>query len=165
MSDMLVALYSLPEETIPANLIVRRALAPEKTVVLDWIKANFSQGWADECDVAFSREPVSCFLAIQHEQLIGFACYDATLRNYFGPTGVHESARGAGAGKALLVRTLHTMKDAGYGYAIIGGVGPAEFYEKTVGAMLIKDSSPGMYKGMLKKQTISSIHSKHSNVK
>lgn len=30
MSDMLVALYSLPKESIPANLIVRRALAPEK---------------------------------------------------------------------------------------------------------------------------------------
>ena len=37
----------------------------------------------------------------------------------------------------------------GYGYAIIGDVGPSAFYEKTVGAMPIPNSAPGVYAGML----------------
>ena len=37
----------------------------------------------------------------------------------------------------------------GYGYAIIGGVGPAEFYAKTVGAIPIEGSEPGIYRGLL----------------
>ena len=41
------------------------------------------------------------------------------------------------------------MKALGYGYAIIGGVGPAEFYEKAVGATIIQGSEPGIYKGVL----------------
>ncbi|UTR05861.1 GNAT family N-acetyltransferase [Alkalihalobacillus sp. LMS6] len=151
MSDMLVALYALPKEESSANFSIRRALAPEKSIVLDWIGKHFGKGWANECDVAFSREPISCYLAIQKEELIGFACYDATLKNFFGPTGVQEASRGLGAGKALLLRALHGMKESGYGYGIIGGVGPATFYEKTVGATLIQDSSPGIYEGMLKR--------------
>ena len=39
--------------------------------------------------------------------------------------------------------------DQGYGYAIIGGAGPIGFYEKSVGAIAIPGSSPGIYKGML----------------
>jgi hypothetical protein len=34
-------------------------------------------------------------------------------------------------------------------YAIIGGVGPAEFYAKAVGAVPIEGSTPGIYAGML----------------
>lgn len=41
------------------------------------------------------------------------------------------------------------MRDIGYAYAIIGGVGPAAFYEKTVGAILIPDSAPGVYRDFL----------------
>jgi hypothetical protein len=37
------------------------------------------------------------------------------------------------------------MKEMGYAYAIIGGVGPKEFYAKTVGAIEIPDSAPGIY--------------------
>lgn len=85
LSDMLVPLYSLPEEpSVSQEITIRRALAPEKTVVLNWVKSHFSQGWADECDVAFSRAPVSCYLAVSGEELLGFACYDATLKNFLG---------------------------------------------------------------------------------
>ena len=38
----------------------------------------------------------------------------------------------------------------GYGYAIIGDVGPSAFYEKSVGATVIPDSEPGVYRGMLR---------------
>jgi hypothetical protein len=42
------------------------------------------------------------------------------------------------------------MKLKGYGYAIVGHAGPTEFYRKTVGAIDIADSTPGVYKGMLR---------------
>lgn len=51
---------------------------------------------------------------------------------FFGPTKVLESYQGKGIGKALLLRSLHALKDEGYIYAIIGGIGPARFYEKNV---------------------------------
>jgi hypothetical protein len=37
------------------------------------------------------------------------------------------------------------MKLKGYGYAIIGGVGPAEFYRKSAGAADIPNSTPGLW--------------------
>jgi hypothetical protein len=38
------------------------------------------------------------------------------------------------------------MREMGYGYAIIGGVGPAEFYEKVCGATVISGSEVGVYR-------------------
>ena len=57
--------------------------------------------------------------------------------------------RGKGIGKALLLCCLHSMREMGYGYAIIGSIGPQAYYEKCVGAMLIPDSTPGIYKDYL----------------
>ena len=53
--------------------------------------------------------------------------------------------RGQGIGRALLLAALQAIRDQGYAYAIIGGVGPAEFYEKAVDALLIPKSTPGIY--------------------
>jgi hypothetical protein len=58
---------------------------------------------------------------------------------------VVESERGLGLGRALLLACLWGLHEMGYAYGIIGGVGPAEFYERTVGAVLIPDSTPGVY--------------------
>jgi len=155
MPDMLVKLYTLPPLEPPlraleaAGIEIRRGLAAEKHVVLDWVAQNFVPEWVSECEVAFARQPVACFIAVEQEQIIGFACHDATYRNFFGPTGVSELARGRGVGKALLLACLHAMAAQGYGYAIIGGVGPAEFYAKTVGAIEIANSEPGIYRGRL----------------
>ena len=156
MVDMLVKLYTLPPlEPILAQqheqgITIRRAIVPEKRIVLDWIAQNFASAWVSECDVAFSRQPLACFIAVKAEQLVGFACHDATCRNFFGPTGVIEAERGQGIGQALLLASLHAMAAQGFAYAIIGGVGPAEFYTKTVAAIKIPDSTPGIYGGMLK---------------
>jgi len=153
--DMLVKLYDLPDsrETLSriaaAGISIRRALPPEKHKVLDWVRANFSQAWANEADVAFGCRPVSCFVAIQAKQLLGFACHDATCPNFFGPTGVDTNSRGKGIGAALLLACLEDMRHQGFGYAIIGGVGPADFYSKTVGAVPIEGSEPGIYRGLL----------------
>jgi len=44
---------------------------------------------------------------------------------------------------------MKAMYDEGYAYAIIGGVGPVEFYAKSVGAVLIEGSTPGIFAGLL----------------
>ena len=86
---------------------------------------------------------------IGDKEILGFACYDTTCRDFFGPTGVDESLRGKGAGAALLLACLHDMAAQGYGYAVIGGAGPVAFYEKVCGATVIEGSVPGIYKDML----------------
>jgi ribosomal protein S18 acetylase RimI-like enzyme len=153
--DMLVKLYALPdsrdayERLRKADITMRRALAPEKHKVVAWVRNAFSEAWASEVEVAFSRQPVSCFIAIQQKNILGFACHDATCPNFFGPTGTDPNARKNGIGTALLLACLEAMKQQGYGYAIIGGVGPAEFYQKVVGAIPIEGSQPGVYRGLL----------------
>lgn len=154
--DMLVKLYDLPssahlhETLMHEGITIRRALAPEMSVMLRWVKNHFSVNWADECQVAFSNHPVSCFVAIEGGNILGFACYDVTQLNFFGPTGVPEEARGKGIGKALLLVTLEAMRHKGYGYAIIGGVGPVGFYQKHAHAVVIEGSTPGIYQQLLK---------------
>jgi hypothetical protein len=44
------------------------------------------------------------------------------------------------------------MKLKGYGYAVIGAVGPAEFYRKTVAAVEIPDSAPGLWKTWVRRK-------------
>lgn len=156
MPDMLVKLYDLPDLTPDierqreAGVTIRRPIPPEKHVVIDWIRQAFNKAWASEAEMSFSRHPVTCFIAIEDKKIIGFACYDATCKAFFGPTGVAETERGRGIGKALLLACLHGMAADGYAYAIIGSVGPADFYTRVVGATIIEGSTPGIYKGMLK---------------
>lgn len=155
MPDMLVNLLHLPPaEPLVATLAtagiqIRRAMAPDKHLILDWVVRHAGAPAAGECEVAFSRIPVSCFIATRNREILGFACYEATARNFFGPTEVLETERGRGIGKVLLIRSLQAMRDEGYAYAIIGGVGPAEFYAKSVGAVPIENSTPGIYRDFL----------------
>lgn len=154
-ADMLVKLYALeadPEldrRMQAGGVTIRRALVPELQEICAWIEPRFGAGWAAEATAAIMRQPVTCWIAHEGETLLGFACHEATMKGFFGPTGVDEAARGRGIGHALLVRTLLDMRDQGYAYAIIGGAGPMAFYEKSVGAIEIPDSSPGIYRGML----------------
>jgi hypothetical protein len=153
--DMLVKLYDLPPSAAALarlrehGIEVRRALAPEKHKVMAWVRDTFSEGWASETDVAFARQPVSCFIAVKEGRIAGFACHDATCRNFFGPTGVDPALRQGGVGAGLLFACLEAMREQGFGYAIIGGVGPSAYYAKTVGATLIEGSEPGVYRGLL----------------
>jgi GNAT superfamily N-acetyltransferase len=151
MPDLLVNLLKLPAiEDVP-DFSVRRAQPFEMTAVRSFVATNFSVSWADEISVGFSRQPISVFIATIHRELIGFAAYECTRRGFFGPMGVIESARSKGAGKALLLASLWGLREMGYVYAIIGAAGPVGFYQKTVGAIIIPDSGPGIYTDMLKK--------------
>lgn len=156
MADLLVKLYDLPssaeavEGLKAAGVEIRRALGPEKHAVTEWAEKKYSRAWASECDVAMSSHPVTCFIAVKDLSIVGFACYDATLKGFFGPIGVDKEAGVKGLGTALLLRTLEAMRDAGYGYAAIGWAGPVDFFKKAAGATVIEGSEPGVYKNLVK---------------
>jgi GNAT superfamily N-acetyltransferase len=159
VADLLVRLYDLPPlapvETVLAGqgIGLRRALPGDRPVVAALARAHGSEAWAAECDAAFARLPLACFIAVARdggksrapETLLGFACYDATCRGFFGPELVHPDRRERGIGRALLLAALHAMRAEGYAYAIIGWASSVEFYRKAVGATVIDGSEPGIY--------------------
>jgi GNAT superfamily N-acetyltransferase len=155
MADLLVRLYDLPlfeatARVAAAGIVVRRALVPERQLILDWIGPRFSHHWVSEAATALSQMPPTILIAVRDGTLLGFACYDTSAKGFFGPTGVDEAARGQGIGEALLIATLRAMREAGYGYAVIGDPGPVEFYKKRLEAFEIPGSEPGVYAGMLR---------------
>jgi len=143
MKDMLVRLHALPalDESVAAarlrGLRVRRVEAVDTTRLRDWMREFFG-GWADEVESTFAQDPIPCFVAVEGEAIVGFAAYDAAFKNMFGPTGVLPEKRGTGVGRVLLLAALHAQREQGYAYSIIGGVGPAEYYAKIVGAELLE---------------------------
>lgn len=148
--DMLVDLLKLPpEQALPAGIRIRRAMAPDKQRVLAWVQEHSGSGAVGECDVCFAHTPISCYLVTRGAEILGYACYNATAPDFFGPTRVLDSEQGQGLGRALLLRSLYALRDEGYAYAIIGGVGPVAFYEKCVGATVIPNSTPGIYRDFL----------------
>ncbi len=151
MGDMLVKLYDLPAKpsALPPGIRVRRALGIEKRHLIEWVVQTFSQGWADECELAFGRHPLACFLAQDGQRLIGFCTYDTTARGMMGPVGVVDRYQRQGIGRQLVLTTLADMAAQGYAYAVIGWVGPEAFFTRTTGAIPIPDSSPGFYRDRL----------------
>lgn len=157
MPDLLVKLYELPDAKAKLDALrlqgfsVRRAMAYERAPVVRWVRERFGEGWAGECEVAFSRQPIACHIATRDGRVLGFACHDATALGLFGPTGVEEDERGRGLGAALLLASLHAMAHRGYAYAVIGGAGSLGFYERVCGATEIAGSTPGLYTDRLGK--------------
>jgi GNAT superfamily N-acetyltransferase len=155
VSDLLVRLYDLEplgpalQALSAAGIVVRRAAAAERSTVVAWARTHGSPGWADECEAAFARLPLACFVAVEDDTLIGFACYEATCRDFFGPELVHPDRRGRGVGRALLLAALHAMRAEGYAYAIIGWAASIDFYRRAVGAVVIDGSEPGIYPAKL----------------
>ena len=152
---MLVNLLKLPplqpllDELSNATVNIRRAQPFEFTPVRQFIEQNFSVAWADEVSTGFANKPVTVYIATRESGVIGFAGYECTRRAFFGPTGVAESERGRGVGKALLIAALWGLRELGYVYGIIGHAGPIDFYQEFVGAIVISDSDPGIYTDLL----------------
>ncbi len=151
MSDMLVNLYALPQApTVAEGVRIERVLPPDFGKVLSFVKAQFSDGWAHECEAALHQSPPACFVAVKEHAVVGFACYDATARGMFGPLGVDAAARGQGIGAALTYRCMEAMKEAGYAYAVVGWCDEKQaFYARTVGAMPISDTGATVYSRMI----------------
>ncbi|MEM9282413.1 MAG: GNAT family N-acetyltransferase [Verrucomicrobiota bacterium] len=151
MGDLLVPLYAIEEDlrkaSAPEGFRLQRPLSADRSRVIEWVRQHFSDRWADEVAIAFSGPPLTCHVALNEQnELVGFACYDVSWKGFFGPTGVSESCRGKGIGTALLKRALHSMRESGYAYAVIGYSGADEYYGKAVKAIPIPDSEPGAYR-------------------
>lgn len=156
MSDMFVNLMLLdqymrdmPDLSVD-GINIRRAMPYERAHLLKYVTKQFGLGWADQAEMAFSQHPVTCFIATYEGRIVGFAAFEGTNRNFFGPTGVDAEFRKRGIGRILLVKCMQAMRDMGYAYAIIGSAGPQDFYNKNVGAVSIPDSVPGVYTDILK---------------
>lgn len=156
MTDMLVRLYALPSTELLQNslekesITIRRAMAYEKSMVIQWVADVFGTQWADECQMAFTHHPVSCTIAVSTSTICGFCCSDCTFLGYLGPVGVHPDFRGRGIGKALVLTTLEEMHCKGYAYAIVGDAGHPDFFQNIAGAVSIANSKPGPYPERLK---------------
>lgn len=155
-SDLLVKLYEvkedreLEERLREQGIKVNRIFPPNYDQLLEYIGENFSKGWVSEAKAALFNHPASCYVAAKEGRIIGFACYNATAKDYFGPTGVSKECRGLGVGKLLLLKCMLALKEEGYSYAIIGWSDDATpFYKKVVGAVEIPDSIPGTYGQMV----------------
>ena len=155
MGDMLVSLLKLPddredvERLAGEGILIRRIQPFEVSILRRFILENFSEGWCDETLNAFARQPPTCFVATHEKKIVGFAAYECTRRDFFGPIGVKENHRGKGIGGALVLACMRAMLELGYAYAIIGGAGPTDFYSKCVDAIEIPDSTPGVYTDLL----------------
>ena len=154
--DMLIKLYELPNRNALAgpirrqNIHIRRAMPYERRNVCDWVDENFSPLWAEECKVAFGRQPIGCYIAVQKGSICGFCCLDVTFRNFIGPIGIAPGCRSGGIGRYLLLTVAKEIQKAGFAYAVIGDAGEPGFFRKAVNAMDIPDSTPGPYPHKLK---------------
>jgi mycothiol synthase len=111
---------------------VRRATAQDLPALTEFIKADFSNGWAWEVG-----QSAGCHLATDVDgAVVGFAAYGAQRPTWFGPMGTAPAARGAGVGGVLLRRCLADLRAAGHTRVQIGWVGPVPFYSRTVGAYI-----------------------------
>ncbi len=157
MADMLVKLYNIPyshdieENIFKSGIRIKKALAPDRSRIIAFSRTCAKDDYSDEVQAAFSNNPITCYIATRGKEIIGFACYEATARNFFGPMAVLESERKKGVGKALLLKALESMRELGYAYAIIGwpANSAVSFYKKCVDAIMIDEKSPGVYKRMI----------------
>lgn len=139
--DMIAGLTNLPTCKLEEGLKIKRAFVGDKEIILKFIGDNFQKSWVYETEKALLQN--NCFIVTENGKILGFACFDTTAKGFFGPIGVLEETRGRNIGKALLLRTLEAMREAGYAYAVIGWVSDAEhFYRKTVHAEYIPNGNP-----------------------
>ena len=130
-------LYIFPE--LPLQNI-RRVNHNDFDQLVYYVEEHFSSDWAQTVREGFLLSIPSMYIAFDNDgEIVGFAAFDIYKgkKGYIGPMGVSHSDRSKGYGYSLLHHCLKDMKDIGYAYAIIGGAGPLEFYEKACGAVII----------------------------
>lgn len=157
MADMLVKLYNIPDSRdlekrlLEEGIRIKKALAPDRSKIVEFSRTCAKDDYSDEVSAAFSNNPVTCYIATRDKKIIGFACYEATAKDFFGPMAVSKTERKRGIGKALLLKSLESMQELGYAYAIIGWptTSAIDFYRKCVDAVMIEERSSGVYRRMI----------------
>lgn len=143
MPDIITPLFDTPDVTPllerlrGEGITVRRARPWERSALCEFVLAHFGQGWVDETLVAFQRQPITTLIARDGDKIIGFAAFEVSARGYFGPTGVDDTYRGRGIGKALYLESLNGLRELGYAYAIVGSPGPVDFYLNAAPGLLL----------------------------
>ncbi len=152
MPDLLVPLYALPDIDQSVDFIVRKPMAYEASEIQKWIGTNFTQGWASEVLPALSRTPSTMLIAVENStgSIAAFCGWDCTALGFLGPIGVAEKYRKMGLGKLITLSVLQKMKEAGYGYSIIGAVSSVAFFKSVCRLYEIENSSKGIYPERLK---------------
>lgn len=120
---------------------VRQANSSDFEKLTSFVNEEFGERWLHSVEYGFRtyKENLPIYIVEQEEVIVGFACYDVVRgkKGLFGPMGTAKQNRLKGVGNQLLHCCLHSMKQDGYAYAIVGQAGPIEFYERNCDASLI----------------------------
>ncbi len=141
-NDLLVDLYQQKFKKEKLDVKIKRVLSTDSDHVVEFILKHFSPRWASEAKTGLYKPQSSCFIAVDQQKIVGFACYDATAKGFFGPMGVDGDYRKKGIGASLIIHCLEAMYFDGYAYAIIGGVSgeTQPFYHHVCGSTPIENS-------------------------
>jgi GNAT superfamily N-acetyltransferase len=118
----------------PGGVEIRRLTAAEAPDFQRWMHMTWGAEWAREVQLTLARDPISCHVARENGDYIGFAGYDTNRLGWFGPMGTSVAARGRGVGATLLRCCLGDYLDRGEVECQVAWVGPQDFYRMAVGA-------------------------------
>jgi mycothiol synthase len=142
--NMSVALAGRPwwtpaddERLTASGWALRRGQPGDEPSLSAWVREHFGELWVWEARAALAATQPAVFLVVRGAQIGGFACHSVSgLPGTFGPTGTDPALRGAGLGKALLLRCLADLQEQGFAEVEIGWVGPVAFYSRVAGATI-----------------------------
>ena len=81
MADMLVKLYNInsfseqEDRLLEHGVRIKRALAPDKSKIVEFAQTCSNEDYSDEVEIAFSNHPITCYIATKEKKIIGFACF------------------------------------------------------------------------------------------
>lgn len=152
--DLLLKLYTirdnldLSESFKKKGIEIKNVMPMNISLVYGFISDNFGKTTADETMPALING--DCFVAVRDKELLGFAAVEATAKGYVGPCGVISKERKKGIATALMIRSLHRIREKGYTYAIAGmvSISMRVIIEKVVDCIPIPNSI-GSYNDMI----------------
>lgn len=128
---------ALEEKRLRDNAIsIRRLEASDEPRFSSWVGEHWTQEWAWEASRALVRKGAGCYVATRGSGLLAFAAHGCLRPSWFGPMGTAPAEQRQGLGAVLLKRCLTEQRSAGMTRSTIGWVGPAKFYERSVGATM-----------------------------
>lgn len=126
------------ERAARAGIAVEAVAAQHRASLLRLIGDAFSEAWAYEMGLAIDQPESGGFVALAGDEVVGFSGHAVFRRAAFGPTGTAEHARGTGIGSALLLSSLHALRESGIREARIGWSAEEAlpFYARVAGARI-----------------------------
>jgi len=114
---------------------IRRALPSDKEASLAMVAREWTS-WIPEVEATFRHDPVTLFIGLKDNQVVGFSAYDSNnvRTGWFGPMGVLPEYRKFGIGQIVCKLCLAEIKKQGFHTSVIPWVGPVRFYSKVCGA-------------------------------